>query len=214
LNIALHRLQNQQIAEHRFERPDQVVAWLGALQAQDFPGAKWSIGLRLPEATEAEIEQAIAGRTIVRTWPMRGTLHFVASADIHWMRALLTPRVIAGSAARQQNLELDAAVFARCEKHFLKALRGGKQLTREAMLALLEKAGITITDYRGYHILWRLSQEGLLCFGPHEGKQPTFVLLDEWCPATKPWEREKSLAELAKRYFTSHGPATMLDFAG
>lgn len=212
LNIARLRLHNQQIAAHRFRRPGQVVAWLGALQAQDYPGALWSIGLRLPHATQKDVEQAIAAREIVRTWPIRGTLHFVAAADVHWMRELLTPHIIARSALRQRQLELNAAVFARCEKIFLKALSGGSQLTREQMFSLLEKARITTADQRGYHILWRLAQEGLLCFGSHAGKQPTFTLLEEWIPAGRQMDRDASLAELARRYFTSHGPATLQDF--
>jgi len=212
LKIALLRLLNQQIAHHRFSRPGEIVAWLGAIQAQDFSGAKWSIGLRLNGVTENEVERAIAAKTIIRTWPMRGTLHFVAAADVHWMRALLTPRIIAGSTRRQNELELTASVYARSEKIFIKALRGGKQLTRETLSALLEKNGISATGQRCYHILWRLAQEGLLCFGAHEGKQPTFTLLDEWAPATKSWSRDESLAELATRYFTGHGPATLHDF--
>lgn len=211
-DIARHRLHNQQIARQKFKHPGEVVAWLGAVQAQDFPGAKWSIALRLPSATDADIEQAVAERKIIRTWPMRGTLHFVAAEDVHWIRALLTPRIISGSAGREKRLELDATLFARCEKLFIKALRGGKQLSREVMCGLLEKAGISTASYRGYHILWRLAQEGLLCFGPPEGKQHTFVLLDEWVPAVKRLENDEALAELARRYFTSHGPATVHDF--
>lgn len=212
LNIARLRLHNQQIAAHRFQRPGQLVAWLGALQAQDYPGALWSIGLRLPGTTQTDVENAITTGQIVRTWPIRGTLHFVAAEDVHWMRELLTPRIIARSALRQRQLELNTAVFTRCEKIFLKALRGGRQLTREQMLALLEKARITTTDQRGYHILWRLAQEGLLCFGPHAGKQPTFTLLDEWISTGPRMDRDAALAELARRYFTSHGPATLQDF--
>ncbi len=212
LNIVRLRLHNQQIATHRFQRPEQVVAWLGALQAQDYPGALWSIGLRLPDTTQKDVERAIAARKIVRTWPIRGTLHFVAAEDVHWMRELLTPRIIARSALRQRQLELNAAVFTRCEKLFLKALRGGQQLTREQMFALLEKARITTADQRGYHILWRLAQEGLLCFGTHAGKQPTFTLLDEWISTGQRMDRDAALAELARRYFTSHGPATLQDF--
>jgi hypothetical protein len=143
---------------------------------------------------------------------MRGTLHFVAATDLHWMRTLLTPRIIARSALRQRQLELDAAVFARCEKIFLKALRGGKQLTREDMFALLEKVRIKTGEQRGYHILWRLAQEGLLCFGAHAGKQATFTLLDEWIPTGKPLDREAALARLALCYFRSHGPALLEDF--
>lgn len=188
------------------------MAWLGAIQAQDFFGAKWSIGLRLNGITEVDVERAIAAKQIVRTWPMRGTLHFVAAADVHWMRALLTPRIIAGSLRRQTELELTPAVYARCEKIFIKALRGGRQVTREALAALLEKEGISATGPRSYYIFWRLAQEGLLCFGAHEGKQATFTLLDEWAPKSRDMNRDESLAELASRYFTSHGPATLHDF--
>jgi hypothetical protein len=132
-DIAEFRLYQQQIARTNFKAPGQVVSWLGAMQAQDYAGAKWSIGLRLPEATEAGIEQAIAAKTIVRTWPMRGTLHFVAAADARWMLKLLTPRIIAQTAGRYRQLELDEATFARSKEVFARALQGGQQLTRDEM---------------------------------------------------------------------------------
>ena len=103
--IARYRLANQGIANPTFAQPGAVVSWLGALQAQDYSGALWSIGLRMTSATERDIEQAIADHTIVRTWPMRGTLHFVAAQDVRWLLALLTPRVIAQSAGRYRQLE-------------------------------------------------------------------------------------------------------------
>jgi hypothetical protein len=213
-DIAQSRLYHQQIARAKFKAPGQVVSWLGALQAQDYPGAKWSIGLRLPHATDADIEQAVAAKTIVRTWPMRGTLHFVAPEDIRWLLALLTPRIIAQAAGRYRQLELDEAVFARSKELFAKALQGGQQLTRDEMHQLLERANISTGGQRGYHILCRAAQDGLICFGAPSGKQQTFTLLDEWAPQTKNLERDQALAELAKRYFTSHGPAGLPDFAG
>jgi hypothetical protein len=184
------------------------------MQAQDYPGALWSIGLRTASATEAEVEHAIRERQIVRTWPMRGTLHFVAAPDVRWMLALLTPRILANASQRAVRLELDAKTLARCEKLVVRALAGGQIISRENLLARLERAKISTAGSRGYHILWRLAQQGVICFGPRNGKQHTFVLLDEWLPATKPVEREVGLAELARRYFTSHGPATLADFAG
>jgi hypothetical protein len=211
--ITHHRLASQQIAPVARKGPGEVVASLGAMQAQDYQGALWAIGLRLPEATETDVAQAIADRIIVRTWPMRGTLHFVAAADVHWMLKFLTPRIIAGAARRRQELELDDAIFARCEKVFVRALQGGNQVPRDELLASLQRARISITNQRSYHILWRLAQEGLICFGAHQGKQPTFALLDEWAPKTRNLERAEALAELARRYFTSHGPATVHDFA-
>ena len=213
LDIAHWRLQNQSLARTKFTRPSEVVAWMGAVQAQDYLGALWAIGLRSQNAVEADIEKALADKTIIRTWPMRGTLHFVAAADIRWMLELLTPRIVNGMKRRLQvHFGLDEATFGRSKELFIRALQGGKQLTRPAMYKVLEAGGIPAGEMRGLHILSRLAQDGVICFGAREGKQPTFALLDEWSPTAKRMERDASLAELAGRYFTSHAPATLQDF--
>jgi hypothetical protein len=192
----------------------EVVEHLGGVQAQDFLQALWALGSRLPEGTtETQVEEAITRRELVRTWPMRGTLHFVPPADVHWMLELLTPRVIAGTGTRQKQLELDAKVFAKAEKVLLKALSGGGMLSREDMQATLDKAGISTAGQRGYHILWRLSSERLLCVGPRTGKSQTFVLLNEWVTTPRKLDRAASIALLAERYFLSRGPASVGDFA-
>src|SRR5262249_57865845 len=80
-DIARLRLHNQHIAGATFEQPGAVVAWLGAVQAQDYLGSLWAVGLRMRNAVEADIERALADGTIIRTWPMRGTLHFVAGGE-------------------------------------------------------------------------------------------------------------------------------------
>jgi len=211
--IASMRLANQQIQSSTSTTVAAVVSHLTAMQAQDYRGALWSIGLRLPGSTIAQVERAIAERSIVRTWPMRGTLHFVAAADVRWMLRLLTPRVLSGSAGRARQLELDAAVFARSSKVFEKALRDGAVLTRPEMYEALERARISPAGQRGIHILSHLSQHGLLCFAAHQGKQPAFALLDEWIPKSRALARDEALAELTERYFRSHGPATLRDFA-
>jgi hypothetical protein len=186
---------------------------MGAVQAQDYLGALWAVGLRVANATEGTIEQALADRTIIRTWPMRGTLHFVAAADIRWMLELLTPRIVASSIWRLKQLDLDAAVIGRSKELFIDALQGGKQLTRDALYDLLEAGGVAAGDGRGLHILGHLAQTGVICFGAREGKQHTFALLDEWAPEARSLERDAALAELARRYMTSHGPATLQDLA-
>lgn len=211
IDLARRRLYSQHIVATRCHTPGEVVAALGAVQAQDYPASKWAIGLRLPQATDADIEQAIADRAIVRTWPMRGTLHFVAAADVRWLLALLAPRVIGATAGRHRQLELTADDLARSRDVFETALSGGRQLTRDAMYQTLEAAGITTAGQRGIHILGHLARQGVLCFGPHQGKQPTFVLLDEWLPPSPPVAREEALARLAFRYFSGHGPATLQD---
>lgn len=212
--IAHRRLHNQLITARRFDAPGDVVRWLGAVQAQDYLGSLWAVGLRTPDATEASIEEAIAGRSIVRTWPMRGTIHFVPAEDARWMLKLLAPRVLAAHAGRLlRQLELDEDTFARSREAFIGALQGGKQLPRSTMYRVLEEAGVSAAGLRGLHILWWLAQEGLICFAARQGKQPTFALLDEWVPASRVLEGDEALAELALRYFTSHGPATAQDFA-
>lgn len=213
VNIPHHRLHNQRIAGAPFETPAEVVGWLGAVQAQDYLGALWAVGLRTRNATEGDVEKALAERAIVRTWPMRGTLHFVAAADVRWMLELMTPRVLAANARRlQKEYELDEAVFARSREVFVRALRGGRQFSRNAMYQALEDAGIPAAGQRGLHIVWWLAQEGLLCFGARQGRQQSFVLLDEWIPDARRLDREEALAQLARGYFTSRGPATVQDF--
>ncbi|MCB9077600.1 MAG: AlkZ family DNA glycosylase [Anaerolineaceae bacterium] len=211
-DIAHLRLHNQGIAPAVMPSPGDVVRRLGAIQAQDYLGTLWALGLRMQQAVEADIEQAIANREIIRTWPMRGTLHFVAPEDVRWMLALLTPRIIAKTARRHQQLELDEATFAQSEIVFAKMLQGGKSLTRPEIMTVLEQAGISTKGQRGYHMLWRAAQNGLICFGPRQGKQDTFVWLNDWLPAGPSLNRAESLAELARRYFTGHGPATVQDF--
>jgi hypothetical protein len=213
MNIARSRLRSQRITHTTLTSPTDVVRWLGAVQAQDYLGSLWAIGLRAGSASEASIEQALASRTIVRTWPMRGTLHIVAASDVRWLLELLTPRVLATSAGRHRQLELDAAVFARCTDLVSEALRGGRQLQRTALYQLLQNAGIATAGARGLHILSHLAQQRVICFGAREGRQQTFALLDEWVPQAMGMERDAALAELTLRYFTSHGPATPHDFA-
>ena len=212
-DIARLRLHNQRVAFATIEKPSDVVAWMGAVQAQDYLGALWAVGLRMRNAVEADVERALADRTIIRTWPMRGTLHFVAAADIRWMLELLTPRVAVN--IRQyllREFDLDEGVFARSKDLFARALQGGKRLTRNAMYDVLEAGGVSASQ-RGRHILTGLAQDGFICFGAREGKQQTFALLDEWAPKARRMARDESLAEIAKRYFTGHGPATLQDFA-
>jgi hypothetical protein len=211
--VAAARLLNQQLVLPRFTTPVEVVRWFGAVQAQDYLGSLWAVGQRLPAATEADVEDAIASRTIVRTWPMRGTLHFVAAEDARWMLRLLTPRVIARSAGRYRQLELDAAALARSRRVLGRALDGGRALTRRQAYAALERGGVSPAGQRGFHVLGHLAQQGFLCFGPREGRQPTFVLLEDWIPRSQDPPRDAALAALAIRYFASHGPATLQDFA-
>jgi hypothetical protein len=211
--ILLYRLRNQRLLRRRPGKPADVVRWLGAVQAQDYAGSLWAVGLRAGDRTDAEVEQAVRDKEIVRTWPMRGTLHFVPAEDVRWMLGLLTPRIVARAAALRRRLEIDAATLTRAAKVMVASLQGGRLLTRSALYRLLDSSGISTAGQRGLHILWLLSQDGLLCYGPRQGKQHTFALLEEWLPGIQTMPREVALGTLAERYFSSHGPATIKDFS-
>jgi hypothetical protein len=190
--------------------PAAVVAWLGAVQAQDYASALWAVGLRTVGARQEDVEQAILDRRIVRTWPMRGTLHFVAAPDARWMTELLAHRA-SGAQTRLRSLGIDESVLTRSRRALARHLQGGHRLTRAAACDVLEHATLATSDQHR-HILWRLAIDRFICCGPHEGKQQTFVLFDEWVPKAPRLPREEALAELAVRYFTGHGPATVRDF--
>ncbi len=210
--IARQRLHHQHLALADFKQPVDVVAWFGAVQAQDYLGALWAVGQRMQQATEATIEQAIADGAIVRTHPMRGTWHFVAAADIRWLLPLTATRTIVSNASWYRRLELDEATIAKSLALFAQALQGGKQLTRQELAAVLEQAGISPAGLRLTFLLGRAEAEGVICSGARRGKQFTFALLDEVVPTSRALDREEAVAELVRRYFISHGPATVQDF--
>ena len=207
------RLRALRIAATTFSRPADVVAWLGAVQAQDYLGALWAVGLRLTRGTELDVEQALADGSIVRTWPMRGTLHFVAAADARWLTELLAPRAVAAGASRMRELGIDSALLKRARGVLAKELSDRRCLSRPELYRVLATAGIATTNQRGLHLLWRLAQECFVCFGPRVGKQPSFVLFEDWLPRARRLAGDEALAALAARYFASHGPATARDLA-
>ena len=212
-DIVYQRLVDQRIESQKLDKPEEVVRWLGAIQAQDYMQSLWAIGLRLKSAAMADIEQAIREAKIIRTWPMRGTLHFVPPEDVKWMLKLSASRMLVKDGRRLEQLGLDEAIMERCKELFHDALDGNKRLSRPDMMRLLEDAGISTGNQRGYHILWYVAQSGLICLGAMQDKQQTFVLLDEWAPDSRRLSQEEALVELARRYFASHGPASVHDFA-
>ena len=214
MDIAHRRLVNQHLTAPRLTRPEAVVAWMGAVQAQDYAAAKWALGLRLVEATDDVVERAFNDGSIVRTHVLRPTWHFVAPVDIRWMLALTGPRVRALSAPYFRKLGLDENVLSRCNAAIERALRGGKQLTREQLRSALQEAGIQADEeLRLPYILIHAELEALICSGPRQGKQFTYMLLEERVPKARAMERNESVRELTRRFFASHGPATPQDFA-
>lgn len=213
-DLALIRCQKQFLTGAPAASVLQIVEWFGAIQAQDFGSAFWAIGQRSEDLTADDVHQAIAEQQIVRTWPLRGTIHFVPAADLRWILALTGKRQNERSWSVLRSMGLDLSILTHGRKVLESALRDGA-LTRPEIYARLEHDGITTAKGAGLHILGYWAQEGLICFGPHRGKQPTFVLLDDWLPAvdSRALDRDAALEALAMRYFQSHGPATDRDFA-
>ena len=173
----------------------------------------WAVGMRQSRATDAAVERAFAEGRILRTHVLRPTWHFVLPADIRWLLTATAPRVQAASAGRYRQLGLDAATLRRSEKLLAGALRGGEQLTRVVLGDVLVAAGVPVDGQRLPHLLMNAELEALICSGARRGKQHTYALLEERAPDARELPRDEALAELARRYFTSHGPATAKDFA-
>jgi hypothetical protein len=207
------RLQNQKLINPSFKDAASVVGWLGAVQAQDFPAAKWAIGLRIKNGLEADIEEAFNQGKILRTHVMRPTWHFVLPEDIRWMIELTAPRVKKLAASYDRRLELDEKLITRCKKIFTKALQGGKHLTRSELADELAKNKIAARTQRLAHILAYAELDAILCSGPRRGKHFTYALLDERVPTARQFNPDEALAKLAQKYFTSHGPAQIKDFS-
>ena len=213
LNIIANRLYNQHIADPDFESPAEVVQGLGAVQAQDYAAAKWAVGLRMKAGSDALIDKALTDGSILRTHVLRPTWHFVSPVDIRWMLDLTSKRINAAISYNFRRLGLEAAVFKRSGTALVRALQGGKQLTRLELVSILEQWGIKSNNLGFLHILMRAELDKLICSGARRGKQFTYALLEERASQAKTLARDEALALLTLRYFTSHGPATAQDYA-
>jgi hypothetical protein len=225
-SIAARRLAAQQIARSTFKTAGELVAWMGAVQAQDPAAAKWAVGLRLRRAArsaaaktgaaaahEATIDAALADGSVVRTHVMRWTWQLVVPDDLHWMLPLVAARLTERAARRHRELGLDAADFRRTHGLLGRALADGAHRTRDELGAALRDGGIGTDGGRLSHLLGHAELHGLVCSGSPRGKQATYALLARRAPRRgAPLAREAALAALALRYFESRGPATAADF--
>jgi hypothetical protein len=194
--------------------PVDVARWLGALQAQDLASVRWSFGVRSAGSTATDVDAAFERGEVLRTWPMRGTVHAIVAEDARWMLATCGVRALQGVEKRWERLGLDRTIADRATAVLVDALTGGHRRTRAACVELLTEAGLHTASGHGYHLLWYASQVGATCIGPNEGNEQTFVLLDEWAPHQRALEGEEALAVLAERFVRGRGPVTRHDFAG
>lgn len=212
-DLARWRLHSVGLTGARFGIPEATVEWLLGVQSQDYGPAVWSVGQRTVGATADVVEQAFAHGRILRTHVLRPTWHFVLPGEIRWLLALTGPRVQAGNAGMYRQEELDVETLARAESILGRALEGGGQLTRPEMAERLAAGGIEAAGPRLGYVLMHAELEGLICSGGMYGKQHTYALLDERAPGGRTLSREDALTQLVRRYFMSHGPATVKDCA-
>ena len=213
VQIAGTRLRSQRLTGNGLPSPQAVVDWMGAVQAQEFLDAQWALALRARRTTRTAIEQALIDGAILRTHVLRPTWHFVTPADIRWMLALTGPQISRRMAAYNRRLELDASVFRKSQAIIGRALRETTHLTRQELKHALQRGGVDPGNVqRLAHIVMQAELDGLICSGPRRGSRFTYALLDKRVPSFALRDRDWALAELARRYFTSHGPAQLRDF--
>jgi DNA glycosylase AlkZ-like len=211
--IAAARLDNQQVTASPRRLPEDVVAWLGAVQAQDYPAARWALGLRMRDgATSAAIDRALDEGRIIRTHLLRPTWHFVTPADVHWMLELTAPRVRQALSFANRYYELDPVMRTRATGLFERALGRCECLTRAELGAALARGGLDLAGVRLAMVAMHAELDGVICSGPLRGKHMTYTLLSTRAPRPRRLKRDEALGELATRYLQSHGPATIRDF--
>ena len=211
--ITTIRTLSQQLTKPMFTTPRELVSWMGAIQAQDYNMSKWAVGVRLASATIIDVENALAKGEILRTHVMRPTWHLVTAEDIRWMLELCREKIKALCAPRDRQLGIDEKLFYSANNLIAKMLEGNNHLTRQEIAAELTKAGITVDTARMIHFMYRAEAEGIVCSGIDKEKKQTYALIDEWVKPTKKLQKDESLALLASKYFKSHSPASVQDFA-
>lgn len=207
------RLASQRLAGDSDASVPELVRWMTALQAQDLQAALWAVGARVPGAGISDVRAAIDAGTVVRSWPMRGTLHLVAPEDLRWMLDLTAERLTKSIAARHRQLEITWTDVEKARDLALDRIVADGPLSRPALFKVFDDGGQPTQGQRGIHLLGSLCRHGWLVLGPLAGNQQLIAAFDEWIPSSRVLQREEAVAEFLLRYVRSHGPATLRDFA-
>ncbi|WP_332761190.1 winged helix DNA-binding domain-containing protein [Pseudarthrobacter sp.] len=236
--VVRRRLHAQRLRGPGLGAPEDAVRHLLAVQAQEFPYARWSLAQRTGSlgpaggapsrrgaseaavATAPEVEEAVSDGRILRTHILRPTWHFVHREDLRWLTALSAPRLHQGNAGMYRQSGIDAAAAGRSGQVLAEAVRGGPHLTREQLAARLQDEGFAATGFGLAYLIMHAEISGILTSGsPVRSRggalKQTYALFDERVPAgpAMPPTRAEALSELVRRYFTSRGPATVKDCA-
>ena len=210
--IAKHRLSSQQIVATKFITAQDIVNWMGAMQAQDFAMAKLAVGIRVPNSTEETIDTALNKGEILRTHLLRPTWHFVSADDIYWLLELTASQIKIKLRSSDNRLNLSEKIFTKSNAIIEKAFEFQKEFTREELKTKLKEASIPTDENRLSHLLLHAELDGIICSGSVTENRQSYVILSERIPKKKIFTRDEALAELAKKYFPSRSPATLQDF--
>jgi hypothetical protein len=210
--VAAQRLHNHGISQPKRCEPDAMVRRLGAVQSQEYQAAKWAVALRTSGTTrDEEVERAFDEGRILRTHVMRPTWHFVSPTDIRWMLELTAPHVQRRTASYYRRHGLDPGTLSRATSTIERAL-DGQFLSRAEIAACLRKARLELGSLGLMLLMMHTELEGVTCSGPRRRKHHTYTLLAQRVPPAPSLSRDEALATLARKYFASHGPATIRDF--
>ncbi|HEY1486000.1 MAG TPA: winged helix DNA-binding domain-containing protein [Micromonosporaceae bacterium] len=210
--MVTRRMYGQHLWGSPLDSVDEVIRAFGAIQAQEFLPAEWSIAARLSDADETDVRAAYRSGSLLRTHILRPTWHFVHSADIRWMLLATARRVHAVNGYYYRATGVDEQVGARARAVFETALGDGQHLTRRELAELLAAAGLPSSGNGLAYVVIRAELDGVLVSGAMRGKQHTYALLDLRSPGPAATDRDEALAELARRYFSARGPATIKDY--
>lgn len=190
------RLLSQQLAKPRFKSPKEVVAWMGAIQAQEYAMAKWAVGTRLKSSSLQAVDDALAKGEILRTHILRPTWHFIAAEDIRWMLQLSGGRIRTAfdSYAKSRKMEITGSFYAKGCRLLEQLLGGNKSLTKQELMDEFGRAGVEADNHLIHYFLVRAETDGLVCSGVDKNKKPTYALLEERVPPVKELNREEALA--------------------
>ncbi|NYJ74148.1 winged helix DNA-binding domain-containing protein [Allobranchiibius huperziae] len=208
--VARMRLAAQCLAGRSLPTPEDVVRHLTCTQSQDWRACRIALAARTTERSVQAVDAAYDAGRIVRSWPVRGTLHTVLATDLRWMLALTSDRIRAQYATRLAGLGVDAAQLDGVRDLTRELLHGGAALTRRELLDAWTAAGLDVSGQRGAHLLVDLSIDTVVCLGPIRDGVQQFVLCDDWLPKAQP--PPDPVTAWARRYLLSHGPAARADF--
>lgn len=214
INPVAIRLLNHQLIAPRFDRPEDVVSHLGAMQAQENRLMRWAVALRTKHPSADAFRQAYDSGRIIRVHMHRATWQLVTAEDYGWMRELCGPRGLAGTLGwmHSNKISISDKEHSQIKDILCQVTSDKRSATKNDYEEALADKGIEMDEHRlSYHV--RICEfEGELCSGDLLPMRPSYSLVSEKIPHTTYMDRDQSLAMLARKYFQSHSPATLEDF--